>query len=456
MTSEIETTTGDGGLFRKAAGGVKRLGGDCSGATLVFTALAMPVMLGVAALGLDASSWYMNKRQIQGIADLGAHVAAVERMAGASKADATAAVMDLATKNGFEDGVDGNLLVNIPPASGPRAGDTNFIEVIVERTGNVFFASMMLDAPVSISARAVSGSGNLGDNCVLALDPGAAKAIEFSGNADATFDCGVMANSTDDAAITVGGRATLTTSDPLQTAGGIVESGDGEIVYTDAGVGSFTGVSPIADPYAGLEVPTYEGSCAMSGDGAGVIHIDGTVPTLSEGFYCGTLQFNSNADVTLNPGVYVIYGGDFDITSGAKVTGDGVTIILTAADPANTGTITIAGNSIVTLTAPGRDGHEQGDYIGEYGGILFSQDPDAPSNGTNTVGGGANAILAGALYFPNQKVSFNGNSNVSNNCLQIVANQVHFAGASNVGGEDAACQNLGLREIGIEVARLFE
>ena len=38
---------------------------------------------------------------------------------------------------------------------------------------------------------------------------------------------------------------------------------------------------------------------------------------------------NIKGTATLSAGVYIVAGGDFKVNSGAKVTGDGVTIILT-------------------------------------------------------------------------------------------------------------------------------
>ena len=43
---------------------------DQSGATLVFSALAMALVLGMAGLGFDATFWFMTKRQIQTVADV--------------------------------------------------------------------------------------------------------------------------------------------------------------------------------------------------------------------------------------------------------------------------------------------------------------------------------------------------------------------------------------------------
>ncbi len=52
-------------------GAARSLLDDESGGTLVFSALALTVVLGMAGLGIDAAMWLTSKRQMQNVADAG-------------------------------------------------------------------------------------------------------------------------------------------------------------------------------------------------------------------------------------------------------------------------------------------------------------------------------------------------------------------------------------------------
>jgi hypothetical protein len=105
--------------------------------------------------------------------------------------------------------------------------------------------------------------------------------------------------------------------------------------------------------------------------------------TLTPDDYCAGIKINAGADVTFEPGIYVINRGDLTVNGGATIRGDSVTFILTATSTNEVGNITINGGADVELTAPGPDGHFPNDpgHVdhGKYPGLLFIQDPAAPS-----------------------------------------------------------------------------
>ena len=49
---------------------LKNLRDDQSGATYVLVGLSFSALIGMAGLGFDATTWYMNKREIQTVADV--------------------------------------------------------------------------------------------------------------------------------------------------------------------------------------------------------------------------------------------------------------------------------------------------------------------------------------------------------------------------------------------------
>jgi hypothetical protein len=113
----------------------------------------------------------------------------------------------------------------------------------------------------------------------------------------------------------------------------------------------------------------------------------------------------------------VIVGGTFDVASTAHVTTDtedGVTIFLTGSG-SDYAKVTINGGAHIDIVAT---------TDGEYKGLAFFQDRDAPvisSGSPNKLNGGSSMNITGAIYFPNQRLSFSGNNSEEGTCTRIVA-----------------------------------
>ena len=104
---------------------------------------------------------------------------------------------------------------------------------------------------------------------------------------------------------------------------------------------------------------------------------------------------NIKGTATLSAGVYIVAGGDFKVNSGAKVTGDGVTIILTNKNGGDFAQADLNGNATIQLTAP---------TSGPWAGVLFYQDRNAPVSITNVnkINGDASSKFKGVMYFPSK------------------------------------------------------
>jgi hypothetical protein len=126
----------------------------------------------------------------------------------------------------------------------------------------------------------------------------------------------------------------------------------------------------MSDPYASVVMPTYSG-CA---DGTNKSYGTGTW-TLSPGVYCNGVSFTNAAIVTMNPGVYFLNQGSFNVGGAVQLTGTGVTIVLTSSTGSNYATFTIGNGATVTLSAP---------TSGATAGIVFFGDRNAPIATTST------------------------------------------------------------------------
>jgi hypothetical protein len=168
-----------------------------------------------------------------------------------------------------------------------------------------------------------------------------------------------------------------------------------------------------------------------------------TPVTLDPGVYCGGLSLSGGANVTLNPGTYIMDGGTFSISGNSTISGAGVTIVLTSSSGSDYATVSIAGGAHVNLSAP---------TSGNMAGLAFFQDRNAPSGVHNDFNGGETMNIEGAIYMPKQTVNFAGGTNTGNGCTQIVADEIAFKGNANV---EANCTGKGTASM-VEPPRLVE
>jgi hypothetical protein len=417
----------------------KALAHDTCGSMLVWLAIGMPVVFGFAGLGLDVSSWYLDRRLMQTQVDAAAIDAAHALMAGVTETSALhqVAVNSFARSN-FDPG--NQLEVSNPPESGPNVKNALAVEVNLTRQGMLSFSSLFVDdSSIAIRARAVGGIVGTGNRvCVLALDETMDKALEFSGTADASFNCGVASNSQSNSAIYVGGKAHLT-ADPAQAYGDITIQGAAKLTSSQP---AQSNAPRIPDPYGpqgrNLKVPP-----ASACDHAATA-INGEDRTLLPGTYCGTLQIKKGT-VTFAPGIYVIDGGDLNIQTHADVSGKDVTFIFTGISP---GVLDFSSGADVNFTAPSS---------GSYAGVLVFEDPKASSyQGSHKILGGASQQMNGAIYVPRREIRFSGGSSSTGQCLQIIARKVTVTGNGTIENEQAACDALGVEDMQQVRVRLIE
>jgi hypothetical protein len=385
---------------------------DRRGLTAVTFALSLPVIIGGAGLGVEVGYWMFEERRLQTAADLAANAGAVVLRSGANDNAVVGAATEEATKNGY---VPGAITVNTPPTTGPNRHN-RAVEVILERDLQRYFTGLFDEHPVKVRVRAVAAYENEQQACILALDTWANDAVIFIGNPTATFNgCVVMSNSLADDSITIAGSADVT-APCIVSAGGTAVSADLTLTSCSAPMEE---MPQAQDPYADLAEPSTSGPCAS---------VPGGNPhdpkTLNPGVYCGGL--NLSGDFTLNPGVYVIDGGEFRINAGAHVAGHGVMFFLT-----DGATVHFNGNAEIDLSAA---------TVGTYAGILMYGDRDQ-GNAENVFNGTTNSSFTGALYFPTQEVTHNGNFSGDNGCLRVVARSIDLRGNS---GFSTNCEGTGL------------
>jgi Flp pilus assembly protein TadG len=424
------------------AGTVKKSRGqgfwrDQSGGVAMMYAAVLPGLIGLAGLGVETGYWYFDKRELQTQADAAALGGAWE-LAWNRTSHVEPSATNEAMRNGFPDSALTTITVNDPPTSGALAGNTKAVEVILTQDYDPLFSGMFRTDDITIAARAVASLIQSGQACILALNGTVSDAAENTGNTTINApDCTIAANSTAEDAISFSGNSNIT-FEGAWTTGGIETGTSTNVTLTD---GARTHMWPIDDPYADLD-DTAPGGCMPTIS----IQHSGTTTVTNSGdrTVCNNIHVTNGETVDFQPGTYWMKGSSL-IAEGGTITcstcelgGEGVTFIFTTPSNGNVnqiGTVTINGNATVQLNAPGS---------GDYKGVLFYQDPDTPTdtNKTANLNGGADTILNGAIYFPNNEVQWAGNNTLAATCTLIIADTVTFSGNAGISISDCASQGV--------------
>lgn len=397
---------------------IKAVLGSERGSVAIQIGLAIVVIVGMVALGVEITFLLYKQRQMQSAADSAALGGAAALAAGypavAVEAQAIAASL------GFANGAGGaSVVVQNPPASGPHAGDSNYVAVIVSQPQTLSMVSLFVSPVFNVGARAVAFKGApAGNTCALSLASGnVSGAVSASGGATVDLSgCSLAVNSTSATSITVSGNSRIDAQGAV-TAGGYSTSGGGQINVTDPPIRTYSTSVP-SDPYSGFTVPS-PGSCAKTGYKLS----GGKSDTLPPGTYCNGIALSGGSSLTLKPGgVYIIKDGDLSVSGNSSLTGTGgVSIILTGTSSSTVGSVSFSGGANIDIVAPSS---------GTMAGIALFQDPKAPLNNANSVGGGSNQTIEGAVYFPRGQVSYTGGSASAATCTELIAWTVKFVGNS--------------------------
>ena len=257
--------------------------------------------------------------------------------------------------------------------------------------------------------------------CLLALDPNAVNGFKSQGTPQVDYTgCWAHTNSTTATAVDGGGSAVVT-GDGTSAVGGVTAAANA--VYTPA---PSDGAAAVADPfaivgaYAGsagyqpkFTPPTVPSTCKASN-----LNLKKGTFTLQPGRYCGGINLQAQANVTFEPGVYIVDNGIFNTQSGSSVRGSNVLFYFRGANAR----MTIIGGGTVDLK--GRQ------FGSSYEGFLMIAHPDAWRNGTSNIQGGGSFHMEGMVYMPTQNmlITGNGDSNASSQFFAIVAKSFEFRG----------------------------
>ena len=280
--------------------------------------LALVMLMGIAALAIDGTRLYAEKRHAQNAADNAALAAA---RALCLDQDFTSAALELANGNGYDnDGTGDIVTVNNPPTSGPYSGNSNYIEVTIVSNFPAALMQFIRPGGLQITARAV---GKCMDNApegraaLHMLSEGCSNSIKWAGSSG-SVQGGLHSNS--DIQVSGAGNSLTGIASYVTT---IDAPGENLAFLDPLPPGNPIQTMVLEDPL-GLDIADYApgGAKAAIAQGAGQYrYLDGDM-TLN------WLRINGYYDIVtkvLSDGLYYATG---DITIiGADVYGNAVTLV---------------------------------------------------------------------------------------------------------------------------------
>ena len=149
---------------------------------------------------------------------------------------------------------------------------------------------------------------------------------------------------------------------------------------------------------------------------------DETITLTAGRVFCGGLKIMGSSHITLQPGVYVIDDGKFEMQDDAVLEGDGVTIVLHG-DKAE---FDVKNSASFRLTAP-----EDGPYKGL---LIFQSEGDMKKPKENKWDSDAASELTGVVYLPEGRFTSFINSNITGTaaCFVLIVKEIKLDGKAEM------------------------
>ncbi len=379
------------------------------GSILILTALSLTVLLGIAALSIDASLMYDTRNQLAAAADAAAKSVATEihRQPLIDAAGMQAFAAQQVATIGLVPGPCGSTTLGVSgvcvqrPPTGIFAGEPNYVEVRVAQPTATYFGRVLGWLRATPSARAVAGTSH-SSHCVVALGP-TSPGIHIGMSTITMPGC------------------TLVDNTDLDNGGTITAQGIDALTCSNGCAGVTVNVPGTTDPLLGLAPPDDPGGACIGGPGP--LAVGGTL-SITAGKYCGW-DLDNNAILHLGAGIYYLTG-PVTAKNDVQIDGTGVTIYLAV----GASFVIDKNNPILTLSAPTSD---------PFRAILFYQDrlnTTAAQLGKNS----GQMILSGAMYFPAADVTTAKNNGVGivNDCALFVAKSLDMKNNADLSNACAA------------------
>lgn len=402
---------------------------DESGQALILTALAFSVLLAFLALAVDMGMLFQAKRKLQVAADAAAIAGTQDFLYNQSATSASTVGKSASSANGYTDGTGGvSVTVSEPPADGPNAGTSGFVEATVSAPVNTFFMSLMGKSTMTIEARAVGGAPKNGQACIWLMNSSGTD-LNIQGGYDIEAPgCGIYINSTSSNAVNVTGNGGIVNALFADAVGGSVghqTSPTAITTYTAPRTspwGNLVGANPSTGTGCTSTSTATSLTGTIAGPGAGnTICYKNAVTITNATFGAGTLATtNISQDTVTSPAGTLVFGNGVTISGTVTVFGGTIDI--------QNGTFSQPSNTIVNVIAP---------TSGTYNGIAIMQ-PATNTNELQVQKGSNGQVLDGYLYAPGAEVYLQDNGGGITATGIVAAWMYDKASTVNIPSYDAA------------------
>jgi Flp pilus assembly protein TadG len=380
---------------------LSKFGQDRRGATaMLFAFIAVPSVAFVGS-AVDYGRALSVKTRLQAVTDIAA--AAGARLPATSNANRIEAANKSFTAN--------MLRADVTAGTPHVEANNSTVSVTAISTVPTTFMGLVGIKSIDVQAQASARSQiqNGGVACLLALNETSPDGLHLQGiNKVSSPDCWAWVNSTASTSINATGAASGS-AQGFCTAGQI----DGSEHFTPM---PYAGCDPMEDPFhdmlANHSVPT---SCNHTD-----LELKSGSYILQPGVYCGDTVLKPQANVTLQPGLYVIRDGHFQVQAGASVTGNGVTLFFYGRDTF----MDVRGGGNLDLKAP---------TSGELASFVIIDRKlnwYDPSIRETTIQGGGQLKIEGILYAPQWKINISGNGEINQSAefFTMIADSFYMEG----------------------------
>lgn len=388
------------------------------GQVLVLLVVGIIALLGFAALAIDGSMVYSERRHAQNAADTAALAGALSKVKGQ---DWLAAARDRAASNGYVDGATTTVIVNSPPDSGPYVTDDGYVQVRISARVNTAFVHFVYQGLVENTVEAVARArqeeqGALYEgNALVGLKPDGCDGVRVGGTADSEMvGGGVFVNSDDpNCAFRQHGNGKLVVDPPggISVVGGYsTNAPPGEVSPTPESGAEAVPYPPDPD----IPLPSCSGNATVSGNRISPGNWSGAdfpPPGVTE------LGDPDSEDTKI---FCVNSSGAFKINAGTELTGHNVLIYMV------NGGVQWNGGATIKLDAPDE---------GDYRGLLLYVDPHNyvnPANETVEINGNSASRITGTIYAPAAYVKLNGTGAEEGYKIQVVGYEIDLLGSNEL------------------------
>ncbi len=394
------------------------------GQALVLIALAAVGLFAFAALAIDGSRVFSDRRHAQNAADTSALAAALAKT---RVQDWEAAARYRATSNGYTS--NSTTLVEVYLCDDIRASCTalptgakkdEYIQVKIKSTVQTYFAqvigrSKMINR-VDAVAHVIPGyrKSLFSGQAMVAVDKHDCAAYVYNGGGEVTVTgSGIFVNSdcssTNPAALNSNANG-AGLDVPCYTVVGTLN--DSKATVTTSGpCSSSTGdiTKQIADPLAAFPRPAV--SCPNNAP------VGNTATVLNPGYYTGSNFPPINGALTLTPGIYCIdVSNGFNVTGGTSVNGSGVLIYMMS------GGVNWNANTALSAST---------DPNNQFQGLLLALAPG--NNKSIDIQGSGSSTFTGTILAPESLVKLAGSSGSATELYnQVIANKISVTGGAGL------------------------